>query len=121
MATTSTGYPYPVGTDRVMDGDDAIKALASKVPQVQGGVVSVAAPSNNSTGSAAVVFPVPFPPGTVPVVVACLQVTSPATGTTTFRVVSVSGITNTGFTAYCWSYSTTAVPVAWIAYIPGQA
>lgn len=26
--TTAKGYPYPVGTDRVMDGDDAIKALA---------------------------------------------------------------------------------------------
>lgn len=28
MATTTNGLPYPVGTDRVMDGDDAIKALA---------------------------------------------------------------------------------------------
>jgi len=27
-STTTQGYPYPVGTDRVMDGDDAIKALA---------------------------------------------------------------------------------------------
>lgn len=31
MATTPKGYPYPVGTDRVMDGDDAIKALAEAV------------------------------------------------------------------------------------------
>jgi hypothetical protein len=31
MATTSKGYPYPVGTDRVADGDDAIKALAEAV------------------------------------------------------------------------------------------
>jgi hypothetical protein len=30
-STTSKGYPYPVGTDRVMDGDDAIKALAEAV------------------------------------------------------------------------------------------
>lgn len=28
MATTPNGLPYPVGTDRVMDGDDAIRALA---------------------------------------------------------------------------------------------
>lgn len=29
MATkTANGFPYPVGTDRVMDGDDAIRALA---------------------------------------------------------------------------------------------
>jgi len=30
-STTSKGYPFPVGTDRVMDGDDAIKALAEAV------------------------------------------------------------------------------------------
>ena len=28
MATTPGGLPYPVGTDKVVDGDDAIKALA---------------------------------------------------------------------------------------------
>lgn len=28
MATTADGLPYPVGTDRLVDGDDAIKALA---------------------------------------------------------------------------------------------
>jgi hypothetical protein len=28
MATTPGGLPYPVGTDHVVDGDDAIKALA---------------------------------------------------------------------------------------------
>jgi hypothetical protein len=27
-SNTPNGLPYPVGTDRVMDGDDAIKALA---------------------------------------------------------------------------------------------
>jgi hypothetical protein len=30
-ANTANGLPYPVGTDRVMDGDDAIKALAQAV------------------------------------------------------------------------------------------
>lgn len=28
MATTSRGAPYPVGTDKVRDGDNAIQALA---------------------------------------------------------------------------------------------
>jgi hypothetical protein len=28
MATTAGGLPYPVGTDKVRDGDNAIKALA---------------------------------------------------------------------------------------------
>lgn len=31
MATTANGLPYPVGTDHVIDGDDAIKALAEKL------------------------------------------------------------------------------------------
>lgn len=31
MATTPTGLPYPVGTDRVVDGDNAIRALAEAV------------------------------------------------------------------------------------------
>jgi hypothetical protein len=31
MASTIKGYPYPVGTDRVMDGDNAIQALAEAV------------------------------------------------------------------------------------------
>lgn len=30
-ANTARGYPYPVGTDRVMDGDDVIHSLADKV------------------------------------------------------------------------------------------
>jgi hypothetical protein len=29
--TTTNGYPFPVGTDRVMDGDNAIEALAEAV------------------------------------------------------------------------------------------
>lgn len=31
MANTTHGFPYPIGTDRVMDGDNAIQALAEKV------------------------------------------------------------------------------------------
>lgn len=30
-SATTRGYPFPVGTDRVMDGDDSIKALAEAV------------------------------------------------------------------------------------------
>lgn len=30
-AATTKGYPYPVGTDRVMDGDNAIQALAEAI------------------------------------------------------------------------------------------
>jgi len=31
MATTANGLPYPVGTDKVVDGDDAIRALAEAI------------------------------------------------------------------------------------------
>jgi hypothetical protein len=31
MAATANGFPYPVGTDLVRDGDNAIKALAEAV------------------------------------------------------------------------------------------
>lgn len=33
MATTAGGLPYPVGTDKVVDGDDAIKNLALATDQ----------------------------------------------------------------------------------------
>jgi len=33
MATTPGGLPYPVGTDKVVDGDDAIHALAVAVDE----------------------------------------------------------------------------------------
>ena len=34
-ATPVFAFPYPLGTDRVMDGDDAIAALANKVEAVK--------------------------------------------------------------------------------------
>lgn len=34
MATTSDGLPYPVGTDLVRDGDNAIQALAVAIAQL---------------------------------------------------------------------------------------
>jgi hypothetical protein len=61
MATNSKGYPYPVGTDRVMDGDDAIKALADAVAARLGniavGKLSITPPGNDTAGSQAVTFP----------------------------------------------------------------
>jgi hypothetical protein len=60
-ANTAKGYPYPLGTDRVMDGDDAIKNLAtavdSKLPAktyVTDGTVSISA---NVAANATITFP----------------------------------------------------------------
>ena len=61
-ATTAKGYPYPLGTDRLNDGDDAIKALAqfteTQAGQGAAGIVSVPVASGAAVGSAAVTFPV---------------------------------------------------------------
>lgn len=42
--TTTHGLPFPTGTDRVMDGDDAIKALAEAVDASLWGTAWTAAP-----------------------------------------------------------------------------
>jgi hypothetical protein len=52
-------FPYPVGTDRVMDGDNAIEALARAV---EGTIkCAVATLSTNATGDGSITFPTPFP------------------------------------------------------------
>lgn len=59
-STTTLGYPYPVGTDRLMDGDDAIKALAEKVDSSLGvtaaGTTNVST-TNSATGTTVVTLP----------------------------------------------------------------
>jgi hypothetical protein len=50
MATTESGYRYPVGTDKVRDGDNAIEALARDVqslnyPRNAGATLSGAPPT----------------------------------------------------------------------------
>jgi hypothetical protein len=61
-ANTTKGYPYPVGTDRLMDGDDAIKALAEAVNTKAGtltaGILTVPVTVNGTNYQVAVTFPV---------------------------------------------------------------
>lgn len=52
MANTAKGYPYPVGTDRVMDGDDAIKALAEAI-EADANVSRATTVGHSLTGGAA--------------------------------------------------------------------
>ena len=59
-ATTPHGYPYPVGTDRLMDGDNAIQALAEAVDSKLGVAAagSVAYPAGGAgITSVTVTFP----------------------------------------------------------------
>jgi len=51
MANTAKGYPYPVGTDRVMDGDDAIHSLATAVETLLGVAASGSVVVTLTTGS----------------------------------------------------------------------
>jgi hypothetical protein len=61
MANTAKGYPYPVGTDRVMDGDDAIRNLATAVDTKAGLVASgtgvVVITAGNTPATAVITFP----------------------------------------------------------------
>jgi hypothetical protein len=72
-ANTANGYPYPLGTDRVMDGDDSIHALAQAVDDRLrvSAAGSAAIPAQPS--AAAITFAITFPVGrfaTAPQVVA---------------------------------------------------
>lgn len=63
MPATTAKYklPYPLGSDRVMDGDDQIRKLAQSVENmVQTGVVTIPVTALNTNTDAAVVVPVAF-------------------------------------------------------------
>lgn len=65
MASTPNGLPYPVGTDRVMDGDDAIRNLATAL-RIYTATVTV---TLTATPTAAVVVTFPVGLFTAPPVV----------------------------------------------------
>jgi len=61
-ANTPKGYPYPLGTDRVTDGDDSIHSLATAVDtragvHAAGSVVTAVPSALNTPVSVAVTFP----------------------------------------------------------------
>jgi hypothetical protein len=60
-ANTPNGYPYPLGTDRVMDGDDSIHSLAdavdTKLRTSAAGVATITVAVGAATGNVAVTFP----------------------------------------------------------------
>jgi hypothetical protein len=61
-ANTPKGYTYPIGTDRVMDGDDSIKTLAEQIDVYLGKAAAGNAPvpvaAGSAVGNLAVTFPV---------------------------------------------------------------
>lgn len=100
-ATTSKGYPYPLGTDRVMDGDDAIKNLAQFADTNVGihasGIATLPAPSAlNTPVSLAVTLPAGRFPQAPHIQLTLNQTTSPQT----VSPLSSSSQTTTGFTIW---------------------
>lgn len=72
MATTAGGFPYPVGTDKVRDGDDAIKALADVLQQRTLGLMFISSQvivTTNAAGGFGVTFPRAFRAGASPLVI----------------------------------------------------
>jgi len=120
MANTSRGYPYPVGTDRVADGDNAMQALAEKVDSQLGyGICSgdaiIPAPGTaGASASVSVTFPVGLftqPPKVVGSVAAAVP--------SAFYGVTVSTITTAAGTTLYGSRLTgpaSTIPVQYIAH-----
>lgn len=114
-ANTPKGYPYPLGTDRVMDGDNAIHDLATAIDTKLGvaaaGVVSVTIGTINTSVSAAITFPVGL--FTAPPVL-----TAGPNGNNPMTIVACAGPnpTTTGGTVFgARTASTGSVNVAWLA------
>lgn len=81
MATTGKGFPYPVGTDRVMDGDNTIQALAEAVGNFHGARVWATRVSITITAAASGNATVTWPAGhftVAPIVVATISFSSTA-------------------------------------------
>lgn len=119
MATTTHGYPYPAGTDRVMDGDDVIHSLADKVDTnlaygMFSGQVSLNIAALNTPVSAAVTFPAGrFT--VAPSVAVGLNTGAPNT-----NMGSMSGATASGVTL--WAVRTAGtVPVTQVVYYVAHA
>jgi hypothetical protein len=113
-ANTTHGYPYPVGTDRVADGDDAIKALAEAIdPRLGFGLAAGSVALPITAASTPVSVSVTFPVGrfsVAPYVVASnisngvLQLAPPScTGTTTSGT-TVQGARTSGSSPYSVSW-----------------
>lgn len=116
-ATTPKGFPYPLGTDRVTDGDDAIHNLATAVDTTVGvmaaGTMTTAVPTAlNTPVSTALTFPAGRFNAT-PQVMASLS----GSAVNAFAPLGVTGVSPTGCVIW-YSKSSgglAAVNVLWMA------
>lgn len=114
-ANTRLGYPYPLGTDRVMDGDDSIHNLATAVDTQLGATASGVATVPITTVSVAANVTVTFPAGRFtapPAVVVTVNTGAAPDGfhanatTITATSTTIYGVRNPGNAPF---------PVSWLA------
>ena len=120
--STTKGYPYPLATDRVADGDDTLRAFAAKADVGAGisccGEVSVPYPGSAAPNSVTVTYPVGLFDG---VVIPQVQTTCRAANPSTMFC-GPTALSPTGFTVNASRTSgASAMPVNWIAHAPAPA
>ena len=119
-STTRAGLPYPIGTDPVSDGDDAIKNLANRLDGSSGALAS--APYGMAAGTVSVVFS-NVPNSSAAVTFPAGRFSQPpnvlTAGQNSFFVTAAGSITATGFTMNVRhaqnTNQTTTVPTNWVA------
>jgi hypothetical protein len=120
-ANTARGYPYPLNTDPVTNGDDTIKALAEAVNNqlgaiACGGVSITSTGTNPSNGSTAVTFPVGRFTGSAAAPRVIMQQTSAFVGGTGgYAAVYPSAISVAGFTANVRRADVQTTSMLWVA------
>jgi len=113
-ATSGRNLPYPLGTDRLMDGDDQIRKLAQSVDNmIQSGQVTIPITAVATPVSANVTFPIPF--ASPPAVLVGIVSGNPGT----FTVAVAPSPTATG--CVIWGRretGTSSYPAVWLAIGP---
>jgi hypothetical protein len=115
-ATTPKGYPYPVGTDPMSDGDLVLNQLATGIDTRLGalasGSVTFTRFASTNPDAATVTLPVGRFLAGVPV---HTQASAVSTGPSSCRV-GTNPVSNTSFTLLAWRESGTGdLTVMWVA------
>jgi hypothetical protein len=96
-ANTPKGYPYPLGTDPVADGDDAIKNLANKVDAALPARTWVSTASVPVTASTVGTLNVTFPAGRF---TAVPRISLTVAGVSSFYVAGATAVSSTGINIF---------------------
>jgi len=112
-ANTPKGFPYPLGTDRLADGDDAIHNLATAVDTKVGVAAAGIAAVNVTTGGTAATLAVTFPVGlfTAAPIVLCTYTLA----ATSNAACSAQSPTTTGFQCSAVRATSGVINVNWHA------